>query len=298
MKTRLQIRLAAVRTSRSIGDLVVNRDWVQAQILAGIARSAALSAALVFKGGSALQKVFFGASYRFSEDLDFTGLPSTPRRAALQAALHAVCNDVERYAADRTGERFSLTCTRYEEKLPHPTQEVFKFAFVMPWQRQSSGHVKLEITFDEPIVLPTELRPLLVTYDDADANIVSYCVEEVILEKLRAAPQTLANREKRIAGGRGNWLRARSRDFYDLSQIIDSSLMVSWPRVRESLAEKCRVRNVAIASIADIFAPEIIEEVKRQWKAQLGDFVPVPLPDVDELLTRLEPALAEYLGWK
>lgn len=85
----------------------------------------------------------------------------------------------------------------------------------MPWQRQSSGHVKLEITFDEPIVLPTELRPLLVTYDDADANVVSYCVEEVILEKLRAAPQTLANREKRIAGGRGNWLRPRSRDFYD-----------------------------------------------------------------------------------
>lgn len=87
--------------SRSIGDLVVNRDWVQAQILAGIARSKALSAELVFNGGSALQKVFFGASYRFSEDLDFTGLPSAPRRAALQAALRAVCDDVEKYA--RTG---------------------------------------------------------------------------------------------------------------------------------------------------------------------------------------------------
>ena len=32
MKTRLQVRLAAVRTSRSMGDLAVNRDWVQAQI--------------------------------------------------------------------------------------------------------------------------------------------------------------------------------------------------------------------------------------------------------------------------
>ncbi|MCC7073509.1 MAG: hypothetical protein IT383_19520 [Deltaproteobacteria bacterium] len=54
---KLHERLKAVRIARKTSDLVVHRDWVQVHLLAGFARSAKLSSTLVFKGGTALQKI-------------------------------------------------------------------------------------------------------------------------------------------------------------------------------------------------------------------------------------------------
>ena len=196
------------------------------------------------------------------------------------------------------GENVQLVCTRYEEKEAHPTQEAFNVDFAMPWQRKPYGAVKIEITFDEPVLFTPAPRPLLVTYGDVEADILSYALEEVITEKLRAAPQTVANREKRIAQGKGGWLKPRGRDYYDLWQIVNAPGSVDWDAVARKLAEKCAVRGVSIASARDVFATEITDGVKRNWKGQLEDFVPAPLPDVEDLLAKLEPALASRLGWK
>ena len=55
---------------------VIELDYAQSWILAGISRVPALGDSLVFKGGTALKKCYFG-DYRFSEDLDFSGLEGT-----------------------------------------------------------------------------------------------------------------------------------------------------------------------------------------------------------------------------
>ena len=86
-KRKLQLRLNEVRTRRSAVELTINRDWIQAQLLAGVARSAALRQTLIFKGGTALQKVFFGEGYRFSEDLDFTAIKNAPKRDVLKCVF-------------------------------------------------------------------------------------------------------------------------------------------------------------------------------------------------------------------
>jgi predicted nucleotidyltransferase component of viral defense system len=41
---------------------------------------------LVFKGGTALKKCYFG-DYRFSEDLDFTGVGSAPAGRRMKMAM-------------------------------------------------------------------------------------------------------------------------------------------------------------------------------------------------------------------
>lgn len=46
-------------------------------MLAGIYQVVALRGVLMFKGGTALKKCYFG-DYRFSEDLDFTAIGSAP----------------------------------------------------------------------------------------------------------------------------------------------------------------------------------------------------------------------------
>jgi predicted nucleotidyltransferase component of viral defense system len=54
---------------------VVEKDYVLGWVLAGIANHAELHDSWVFKGGTCLKKCYF-ETYRFSEDLDFSLLPS------------------------------------------------------------------------------------------------------------------------------------------------------------------------------------------------------------------------------
>ncbi|GAI46757.1 unnamed protein product, partial [marine sediment metagenome] len=50
---------------------IIEKDYILSWVLAGIAANKKLQNKLVFKGGTALKKCYFG-NYRFSEDLDFT----------------------------------------------------------------------------------------------------------------------------------------------------------------------------------------------------------------------------------
>lgn len=292
---KLQERLKTVRAARKTSDLVVQRDWVQVHLLAGFARSAALSSTLVFKGGTALQKIFFGEPYRFSEDLDFSALEGTPRRDALFAALEGLCADVEKETTALIAEPLKLKLRRYEDASDR--QESFIIDFTLPWQDRTFGGVKVEITFDEPVVLGAERRPVLVKYDGVACDVLCYSIEEIIIEKMRGAPQTLMNTKKREAAGK-TWMRARSRDYYDLWSIVSSSIPISWDKVKAKLDEKCAAREVAIAGIDDVFVDEILENVRKQWEAQLRDFISGGLPEVEKVLSELKPKLCSCLGWR
>ena len=54
-----------------VGVDMVEKDYVLGWMLYGIA-SSSISDKLVFKGGTALSKVYFPGQWRLSEDLDFT----------------------------------------------------------------------------------------------------------------------------------------------------------------------------------------------------------------------------------
>ena len=79
----LHMRLQEARQRLGIPWEVLERDYVLSWILAGIAQVPLLRDTLAFKGGSALKKCYFG-DYRFSEDLDFSGLDGVPRGAAME----------------------------------------------------------------------------------------------------------------------------------------------------------------------------------------------------------------------
>ncbi len=55
---------------RRIPEVILERDYCLAWFLVGLAR-APLRKLIVFKGGTALKRCYFGG-YRFSEDLDFS----------------------------------------------------------------------------------------------------------------------------------------------------------------------------------------------------------------------------------
>ena len=89
---------------------VIERDYLLSWVLAGIGYVPELSGCLLFKGGTALKKCYFG-DYCFSEDLDFSGLEDTPTGGEMEHLIGRVCQTasslLEEYAP------VAITCTRY-----------------------------------------------------------------------------------------------------------------------------------------------------------------------------------------
>ena len=72
---------------------VIERDYLLSWILAGISQVPVLFDTLIFKGGTALRKCYFD-DYRFSEDLDFTGLPAVPKGDNMENSIREACEIV------------------------------------------------------------------------------------------------------------------------------------------------------------------------------------------------------------
>lgn len=279
LKNRIQ---QATKDGR-VNQLVVERDYAQSYVLLGIARQAELRETLVFKGGTALKKVHF-KSYRFSEDLDFSAVEA-PKQAELERVIHAAVGAAQ--AEARNLAPIAMTVERYEERDPHPGgQEAFIVRVQFPWQRQPMVPVKIEVTHDEPVLLSAPAMPIVHGYEEAlEVAVRTYDLEEICAEKLRATRQTYAKLTTR------GWARPRSRDFYDLWHLVRLDAgRVDWARVAEVLPRKCAHRGVGISSVADIFEPALLDEVRATWERTLGPFVP-DLPDVEKVLAQTRERL-------
>ncbi|MEE9278596.1 MAG: nucleotidyl transferase AbiEii/AbiGii toxin family protein [Myxococcota bacterium] len=286
MKT-LRRRIRDAGKAGGVDQLVVERDYLQSYILRGLGDTEELRETLVFKGGSALKKVHFG-EYRFSEDLDFSMIEG-PKEADLESAVRSAISRAEQVLQEIAP--IALSVDRYEERDPHPGgQEAFTVRAQFPWQRQPLVPVKLEVTHDEPVLLPAPHHPVQHGYGESlEALIRTYSLEEIGAEKLRATQQTLAKLETR------GWTRSRARDYYDLWHLVrEPEGRINWEQVSSVLAEKCRLREVAITSAEDIFEARLLDEVRLSWDRTLGPFVP-ELPEVETVIYELHDRLAELL---
>jgi predicted nucleotidyltransferase component of viral defense system len=126
----LRTRLQETRERLGLPWDVLERDYLLSWVLAGVGQVDALRETLVFKGGTALKKCYFG-DYRFSEDLDFSALEGVPTGEAMERSVREVCN-----AATKLLDEYApveITCERYTERDPHPGgQEAFTIRAQFP----------------------------------------------------------------------------------------------------------------------------------------------------------------------
>lgn len=283
----LRRRIQDQRKADDVDQLVVERDYAQSYVLYGLGETPELQDAIVFKGGTALRKVHFGR-YRFSEDLDFSTIHG-PTGVELDNAIRAAVARAQ--AAAHEIAPLTFTVERYEERDPHPGgQEAFVVRVQFPWQHQPLVPVKIEITHDEPVLLPAPHHPVQHGYEESlEAQIRTYSLEEICAEKLRATQQTLAKLEKR------GWTRSRARDYYDLWHLArEPAGRIDWDQVSAVLPEKCRLREVVIHSADDIFNERLLDEVRRSWNRTLGPFV-ADLPPAETVIAELRARLAGLL---
>lgn len=150
--------------------------------------------------------------------------------------------------------------------------------------------MKIEVTHDEPVLLPAPPKPVRHDYDEAlEVFVRTYCLEEICAEKLRSTRQTHAKLATR------GWARSRGRDYFDLWHLVRlDSTRVDWTKVGDLLPQKCAHRQVAITSLADIFELKLLDEVRATWERTLGPFV-AELPDVETVFAETRARLESVL---
>jgi predicted nucleotidyltransferase component of viral defense system len=275
-------RLQEARKRRGLPWEVLERDYLLSWILAGIGRVDSLRETLVFKGGTALKKCYFG-DYRFSEDLDFSGLEGVPTGQAMESAVRDACGAAAKLLNEYAP--VEIACERYTERDPHPGgQEAFTIRARFPWQRHPQTRVMIETAVDEKVLKSVETRKLIHEYGEPlEAEIRVYALEEIVAEKLRAILQHAERLEER------GWSRSRARDYYDLWRVLgayeDRLDLSDFPSF---LREKCAVRDVAFAGPGDFFPSRMLAYVEKTWDQWLGPLVP-ELPAFDVVIGDLRP---------
>ena len=256
---------------------VVEKDYVLGWLLAAINTSPVLSLSWVFKGGTCLKKCYF-ETYRFSEDLDFTLRNQSHINEAL---LKEQFTSIAEWLYEETG-------------IEIPTDRLVFDIYANPRDRQScQGRVyyrsyfskgkhslpkiKLDLTADEVLVMPSSRRPVFHPYSDAPQDgifIDSYDYPEVFGEKVRALGE-----------------RGRPRDLYDVINLFRNDNLPVPAVLQDILSQKCDYKGISIPNLDNIETYR--DEMSQNWEPMLAHQLP-RLPDLDTYWDSL-PAFFRWL---
>ncbi|CAN5692435.1 hypothetical protein BH09PSE5_BH09PSE5_12180 [soil metagenome] len=270
-----------LETASSLGLLpsVVEKDYILGWLLAGIHTHPELTDSWVFKGGTCLKKCYF-ETYRFSEDLDFT----LRNEAGLDDGfLRRVLGEVVEWVSDESGLTIpadQLSFDIYENPRGRRSCQG-RVGYRGPVSPSSGAggwpKIKLDLTADEALVLPSVRRAVFHPYTDGPEGgiwINSYAYEEAFGEKIRALGE-----------------RTRPRDLYDVINLYrHGDTRPSASLLHDVLTQKCAYKGIALPSMESLELHR--EDMESMWASMLGHQLP-ELPSVADFWA----ALPEVLDW-
>lgn len=255
---------------------VVEKDFVLGWLLSATTQLPAISDHWVLKGGTCLKKCFF-ETYRFSEDLDFTLLPTAGYdEGDIADALLALVRRTEEISGIRFHPDHVTVKTR-RDKFGRATFEGrlgYQGPLVIPtWPR-----ILFDITQHEPVINATVRRGILHPYSDTrppDASVRTYSFEELLAEKTRALYE-----------------RTRPRDLYDVVYILDNlTEPLDRALVKRTFDQKCAFKELTPPSAIELVARvRDADELRADWDDMLAHQLPYVAP-VDGAIQRLDSAL-------
>lgn len=258
---------------------VIEKDYVLGWLLAGIFHHIDISPNWVFKGGTCLKKCYF-ETYRFSEDLDFT---LTDLNQLEQGFLVKCFKDISEWVYDATGIELPKELIRFDvyKNNRGGMSAQGRIGYRGPMQpRGDLPRIKLDLTFDEILVLDPAIRDVHHPYSDCpDDGIKSkcYCFEEVFAEKIRA----LAERE-------------RPRDLYDVVHLYRHEELASDQTIiLSTLEKKCAFKEISVPTMETFRNRPEREELEAEWENMLAHQLPA-LPSFEQFWVEL-PEVMEWL---
>ena len=248
---REELKVYVGVTAYSMGQ--VEKDYLQHIVLGALSRR--LGGALVFKGGTALQKL--GVIQRFSEDLDFTGREPVSQTQLEEASVSALRAYNFPPVVDRRmdGER----TVGFRLKVQGPLYR----------GPRTYCSIALEVSRREEVIREPAMHEVGPPYRD----VLPYFVlvmdpGEVLAEKVR----TLATRQ-------------RARDLYDLAQLEERRLVLDVDLVERKL----EYYGVPLDRVLLLERARMLE---AGWISELRDLVDV-VPPFKEAFGALERLLGD-----
>ncbi|MEX2556456.1 MAG: nucleotidyl transferase AbiEii/AbiGii toxin family protein [Actinomycetota bacterium] len=252
---------------------VVEKDYLLGWVLWGIGSDPVLGDGWVFKGGTCLKKCYL-ETFRFSEDLDFTVLPSGI--SSEEHVLAALGNMLRRVQGE-SGIDFSVREPRLRRR-PNDSWEG-RIYYKGPRGSPSPASVRIDLTVREAVIRPPAIRPIQHLYPDglpAPATVRCYALEEVFAEKLRAMGE-----------------RGRPRDLYDIVFLLGHPGLARHPQlVYETLVAKCESKGVQIPTLVSLQEAVHRAELESEWENMLRHQLPVLAP-----LEHYWDQLPELFAW-
>lgn len=237
---------------------LAEKHYVNSWVLYAISTSP-LGDSVVFKGGTALSKLYFPDVWRFSEDLDFTATEQLP--------------DVEETLVSALAEIEAESGINFEISNVHAAGDPVEYVQVDVQYDAVLGQkntTDLDITFNEPLVFPVVDHEH--AFEDVPTfNLAAYSIEEIFVEKLRSLFQ-----------------RARARDYYDVYRLLEQESFDDG-EIGVALREKADAHGVAI-DLTQGLPEDDVAAVRAYWERSLNRLVTEQLP-FDPVVERIDAYL-------
>lgn len=250
-----------------IGWGIVEKDYFLTLLLDGISHEPRLKEGFVFKGGTALRKIYF-KNYRYSEDLDFTLRQALPGRE-LSGALDSVMEYLRReYNADFRIRDF--------DSKPHFTDARIQFAGL----NGGRNTIAVDIGADEKIMDNVVEMPIINPYYEAKFSVKTYSLEEIAAEKLRSLLQ-----------------RTRVRDYYDVWFLLtQKKKRLDAKKIRKIFLEKMAYKKLVFKGKEQLLDREKLEQAKAYYTSHLGNQLKRPLPPFEKMKKELEERIRAVIS--
>jgi len=241
---------------KNLGLVMVEKDYVLGWLLSGLAHEKGL----VFKGGTALSKIYFPKLWRLSEDLDFSLVQGN-----LLGCLNRIPPILTQLGVS-SGIEFIL-----KSHYANPDYLQLKIQYKGISDR---NWIKVDVTLNDIVDTPV-LRAIPREYSDyVPFKVRVESFEEIFASKLRAAVE-----------------RKKCRDYFDLWKL--GGMGFDAKKISEVFAKKCAVKGVVFEGFRQIFPDDLADTLGPYWQRELGRLVS-PAPDLDTVLGELK-TMFEFL---
>jgi len=236
--------------------MLIEKDYVLGWLLFGISQNIDL----VFKGGTALSKIYFPRLWRLSEDLDFSliGRELSDILDSFETAFSA--------AKNKSGIDFNL---KSQFSNPDYLQLKIQYKGVI-----GKNWIKVDVTRDDLVDQPL-VKPVYPEYSDyVPFEVKVESLEEIFTSKLRSIVE-----------------RQKCRDYFDLWKL--SQMDFNKSRIIDLIKEKFAVKGIPVEKleIKQLFPPNLEDILAPYWEKELGRLI-APLPEMKTVISDLKDMLA------
>jgi len=267
MITEAELRRVAGKAALGVGQ--AEHEYVLQCALDALSQTMQLSDTFCLKGGTALRQLYF-PDWRHSVDLDFSVLRHFPAER-LRPGL------TEWF--EQTGRLHGLEMSLASLHQANGSARV-RARFTGPLRHPN--RLFLDLTLDEPVILPPERRTVATTlFPDLRPLVLCYALEEILAEKLRSILE-----------------RGKARDYYDVWRLLHEKAHVfDRHTVRQVLVEKCRHKGLPEPGAEAFLSPELLQAASAFWSQDLIGQVPGgELPTWETVVADLGKLLAGFFS--